>query len=496
MSSQTESPTGSQPSKLQVTIRMYRPGLGDCFLIKFKKGLLTRYILIDCGVLQKTAGEKDRLEKIVKDIRRTTRGRLHVLVVTHEHADHLSGFVFHENLFREKFRIDQVWMPWTENKDDPEVKDTFRQYWKIAAQTLDIAIQELEKKGEQYEHYKELQDFLTPGAMDVVKNWGKKQVYLAPQPDPNGPTTVLPLEGFEGVRVHVLAPPKDLQALKRADPPKSKHQLDRGETVNQSTAFTTAVFQLGFRTQNGKLPEGLTQSDLKELVNLSLPFDRTRGIPLDDVSQDSSQKFFQEYYGTASSPNHEIDWRRIDTDWLGSVGSLALDLDNDINNTSLVLAFELLPSREILLFSADAQYGNWKSWTGTPKGKDLLKRTVFYKVGHHGSHNATQLEGGLLDMNTDDLIAMIPVDIEKARRKKWKMPAPILANLLMKQTKGRTITNIEELTLGEPDPNTPFRIPAFPEDNLISKANWQAFTGAIRTDDSPDHLWVEFTLQA
>ena len=33
-------------------------------------------------------------------------------------------------------------------------------------------------------------------------------------------------------------------------------------------------------------------------------------------------------------------WRRIDHDWLNAFNQLALDLDNDTNNTSLVLAFE------------------------------------------------------------------------------------------------------------------------------------------------------------
>ena len=34
-------------------------------------------------------------------------------------------------------------------------------------------------------------------------------------------------------------------------------------------------------------------------------------------------------------------WRRIDHDWLHSAEALALDINNGINNTSLVLAFEL-----------------------------------------------------------------------------------------------------------------------------------------------------------
>ena len=66
--------------------------------------------------------------------------------------------------------------------------------------------------------------------------------------------------------------------------------------------------------------------------------------------------------------------------------ALAMQLDHDTNNTSLVLAFELGPKKEggpVLLFAADAQVGNWLSWQNvtwtfdgrTITGPDLLKRT-------------------------------------------------------------------------------------------------------------------------
>jgi hypothetical protein len=57
-----------------------------------------------------------------------------------------------------------------------------------------------------------------------------------------------------------------------------------------------------------------------------------------------------------------------------------------------VLAFELGKGGKVLLFAADAQRGNWISWKDgdqTITATDLLDRTVVYKVGHHGSHNAT-----------------------------------------------------------------------------------------------------------
>ncbi len=141
--------------------------------------------------------------------------------------------------------------------------------------------------------------------------------------------------------------------------------------------------------------------------------------------------FFQDcYWGEdADSTEKNQDWRRIDADWLDSASSLALQLDSATNNTSVVLAFEL-DGGDVLVFAADAQVGNWLSWqklSWTVDGKsvtgpDLLHRTIFYKVGHHGSHNATLREQGLEEM-TGLKVAFIPVDHEMALKKRWgQMP--------------------------------------------------------------------------
>jgi hypothetical protein len=83
-----------------------------------------------------------------------------------------------------------------------------------------------------------------------------------------------------------------------------------------------------------------------------------------------------------------------------------------------VLGFEFIDTREVLLFVGDAHIGNWKSWAsvtydipGRSKpmpAHDLLARTVFYKVGHHCSHNATLKKGGLELMQHEDLVAFAP----------------------------------------------------------------------------------------
>ena len=63
---------------------------------------------------------------------------------------------------------------------------------------------------------------------------------------------------------------------------------------------------------------------------------------------------------------------------------------------------------------------------------ELLARTIFYKVGHRGSHNATLREKGLERMTHPDLVAMMPVDEKVAHETKGRlhMPLPKLCDRL------------------------------------------------------------------
>lgn len=77
---------------------------------------------------------------------------------------------------------------------------------------------------------------------------------------------------------------------------------------------------------------------------------------------------------------------------LAKVGSgtefeLVTKLEKAVNGTSLLLMFVI--GRAHLLFPGDAQWGTWKAALAEPEWQELLSQTAFYKVGHHGSHNAT-----------------------------------------------------------------------------------------------------------
>ena len=66
---------------------------------------------------------------------------------------------------------------------------------------------------------------------------------------------------------------------------------------------------------------------------------------------------------------------------------LVRSLDDELNNTSLVLLFEIGTKK--LLFPGDAQWENWEYALSQDSVRKLLADVNLYKVGHHGSLNAT-----------------------------------------------------------------------------------------------------------
>src|SRR5688572_30597415 len=82
------------PERNEIIVRMYRQGLGDCFLLAVPAGRsAAKYVLVDCGVHKRQTDGPARLAQVLKSVIASTGSRLDVVVATHEHADHLSGFV-------------------------------------------------------------------------------------------------------------------------------------------------------------------------------------------------------------------------------------------------------------------------------------------------------------------------------------------------------------------------------------------------------------------
>jgi len=482
-------PAGSmKPPESGVKVRMYRPGgLGDCYLLAFRAEGGARYMLIDCGVLVGTSGGADRLRAIASDIKTATGGHIDVLVGTHEHWDHLAGFEYAKEIFDDKktLEVGEVWVAWTEDPND-RLAQRLRKGRSLALRALTVATERL--RAFDKAHAAGIEQVL--GFFGVLGADGKSGVegamrYVRERAEPRYLRPGDPVVTWKdsGVRFYVLGPPVDEEFLSQSNPSKRHSEVyERELRLNESNTFYAAVLSAE--------PDRAGREEIDDLYELSRPFDDRHRIECDFQKPPSrSRAFFERHYGFgADRQGRGTSWRRIGSDWLGAAGHLALRLDGDTNNTSLVLAIELAGSGKVLLFPADAQVGNWLSWervawygAGAVRGTDLLQRTVLYKVGHHGSHNATLREKGLELMESPDLVALIPVYEEQAERKKWSMPFKPLYERLQEKTRGRIL---------RADTGIPSRKPPG-----VSKEEWKVFKKLTGADEvSGKDLWVEITV--
>lgn len=405
----------------KVKIRMYRQGLGDCFLVSLPREGRAFHLLVDCGVILGTETPAETMTAVVEDIAAQTDGKLDLLIATHEHWDHLSGFLQAPAAWS-NIAVSNVWLPWTENPEDPLAKKLGRQR-RQAVKSLRMAQRRLRGMrhanravAAQVEELQELLGFFGAGsnstsdALDAVRALGAVD-YRYPGEKP------IALRGT-GARVFVLGPPHDEKQIKRTDPSKK----------NQETYSMSAMSVFAANMESAL--EGKPDSPFPLH---SIPLERARQMP-----------FFRDHY-YAPLPSDQLpdqDWRTVDAAWLGSASDLALKLNDATNNTSLAFALEL-KGGDVLLFAADAQVGSWLSWQelrwedGRKEvgGPELLARSIFYKVGHHGSHNATLRTLGLEQM-TSLQYAMLPVDADMAKKKRWHhMPLPGLVEALERAAK-------------------------------------------------------------
>lgn len=506
------------------TVRMYRTGHGDCFLLAFdgdpprKAGEAPRrsqklarkavYVLIDCGY--KPGSPKfigTSAKDITDSIREATGGRVDVAVITHEHQDHVNAIT--EANF-EGITIGETWLAWTEDPDDA-VANKLRAQFKDKLLGLVAAQQRLAAADPKAAG--DIEDFLAfelggddddwapggPGlmglmaaaegdpsksknkqAMKLFKDRAQKGVrYIRPHEE------IMPLPGAAGVRVFALGPPRDPEQLRDLDP--------RGEEEFHGLALSAASAGNYFAAAAGA-PQTHGVS----------PFAARYAVPAGEALQHAQLgAYFAAHYGGPGTPEgfdpdsgprgeKEVfdnpEWRRIDQEWLYSAERLALDMNDQTNNASLVLAFELGRGGRVLLFAADAQRGNWVSWgnggwrdgDGTVTARDLLARTVLYKVGHHGSHNAT-LNGVTASEHASlgwmaqgehgrEFTAMITAVRKWAETQKgWDHPLKAIKDALLKKASGRvfqTDTPVEEMA--RPDG--------------VSAADWNRFRSRVRED--------------
>ena len=350
----------------RVRIRMYNVGFGDGFLLIVpNKDGRPRKVLVDCGVhmsgTNKLLKLKDLVKRIVADVTEPDGvPRIDVVIATHRHRDHVHGF--REALWQ-SVEVGEVWMPWTEHPTDPRAREIRDVQGKIAEQ-LDKALKKKTDaplrfglKGAKLAETKELRNFISNSlpnaeAMKTLHDGfavfpGRKKVERRFLPPAKREEHSFECDLLPGVHVHVMGPSRDEAVIRDMDPPKGKSYLRMAES----------------------LPDG----DEK-----LLPF-REEWV-IEDAQGHNAQ------YGFLT----EKELAAVKNAGEGTEFGVAVKLEDAVNGTSLMLMFEI--GKSFLLFPGDAQWGTWEAARKDPEWLRLLEKTNFYKVGHHGSHNATPKE--------------------------------------------------------------------------------------------------------
>jgi beta-lactamase superfamily II metal-dependent hydrolase len=487
-------------------VRMYRMGTGDCFALKFFAGQQPVFkMMIDAGAW---LGPRTRLQPYIRDLKKYLDDYADVLLVTHEHQDHVYAFEAAESLFTDgKFRVGEIWLAWTENERTSKVQEWQQKYGEkkkalglAATRLAEVIASEAYKKqfagslnaGQALAARKTFAAVLTSFA-DLHLSLDDRQVYkgglagmevvkkkIAAQDTRyfKPGDVIRDLGEAEGLKVYVLGPPERYNEVRQETGPGQQTYEPNGQ-LQETDAFSAAVLQD---------PQGQQQS--------LLPFDEHYVAPA----------------GTEAQRQYEqADWRRIDFDWLYSAGSFALRLNSLTNNLSLAIAIEFEASGKVMLFPGDAEFDSWASWhriawqekrpetpesrdekEAKPLTEDLLNRTVFYKVAHHLSHNGTARKLGLEMMHHPELTAMATLDYSVIPPG-WArtMPNRALIRELLARTKGRLLIMKEEELFFDYNKEVPLRDKITEARRRLSARERKEFEDNLKQTD----LYIQYTVK-
>jgi beta-lactamase superfamily II metal-dependent hydrolase len=360
-----------------IRIRMYRVGFGDFFLMTVPGRNGPAHILIDCGV---HAANIASIGECVEDMKKETGNHLALVILTHYHADHMSGFATSYDDFA-NFDVGAVWIT---NRLDPNNKDASKFMAQLTSVALQLKMQlaaRSDPAGVEAHHKVE-------NALGVSEDGGGGQNAKALQLLQSGFKNKPPVHYYQGGDTPTL--PGELEGMITAEILAPSPKDSGGEFAATDNRKEQYLAALG----DGDVPDARAVP----------PFDKKKWpAAASDYPSETFDEFDTGLTSQTRKPKRDgISQmeRQLQSMQPDALAATADKLDGTLNNQSLVVLFTCNGKK--LLFVGDAQWGNWAYWlygkavTGddpgiTARAKEILGSIDFYKVGHHGSTNATPI---------------------------------------------------------------------------------------------------------
>jgi beta-lactamase superfamily II metal-dependent hydrolase len=363
-----------------LSVRMYDVGFGDSFLFTFPaKGGRRPKVLVDCGVHAGGPGPvpiRKIVEAILEDVTEKGQPRIDLVIATHRHRDHVSGF---EEAAWKDVRVDEVWMPWTEHPTDPDAR-VIREAQAKKAQKLAMAFARMDLPADRKEALLSIAEnnLTNAKAMETLHAGFKGNPPRRFLPEKTGGARSWKEAGLPLTTVHLLGPSRSQNVIRDMDPPPDESFLRAAALASAGKARSPFEprWRLSAAGPDFEAWWSKIARDRKE--------DETDETPLRRDDPNFTARWLDRL-GLRHADLKAVEERGRDDPF-----AAAAALEAAVNGTSLMLMFEV--GKAFLLLPGDAQWGTWHEALLDPEWGKLLEKTTFYKVGHHGSHNATPVD--------------------------------------------------------------------------------------------------------
>lgn len=328
----------------ELLVRNYNVGCGDCTYVRIPNGDDCFHILIDCGSKEGFStglverAVRNMVDELLPPAQEQGKKRLDLIVVTHRHEDHINGF--DPDLF-EDVVIGNIWLTAAMDESHAQAQRT-RAFHEFAAREARSMAQSAGLSPELQERLGMYQ-ISNSGAIEALTRTLPSKSGIEPQYVSAGKTSDDYGIEIEDTKLVVLAPELDIDGYylgREADDALRGLQEARDESQHLRSSKSDVDQQ----------PTNISVGDFRKLKSRLV----SNGLAF--VTSDSSIQ----------------------------------------NNVSTVLLIEWRGRR--LLFVGDAEWkgkyregkknGSWNVMWNHRK-EWLSTKLDFFKIGHHGSHNAT-----------------------------------------------------------------------------------------------------------